>query len=100
MARHQADREGSRPRGFDPAEYAERTKGYEIHTAVDPEDEGGFSWSECDTCGSRLGGNRTDCILTNPGRDAQGRAHESVSVRSCDDCLYYAAYGHLPGERQ
>lgn len=77
-------------------EYEKRTKGYEIHTNEHPDDEGSFSWSECDTCGSRLGGNRTDCILTNPGRDKAGRRRRAVKVSSCDDCVVFAANGTLP----
>lgn len=77
-------------------EYKQRTKGYQIHTAVDSDDEGAFSWHSCDTCGSDLGGNRTECILTNPGVDKRGRRRRSKRVMSCDDCIYYAAYGRLP----
>ena len=29
---------------------------------VDPEDEGHFSWSSCDGCGSTLGGTRFDYV--------------------------------------
>ena len=76
--------------------YAQRTKGYQIHVKEDPEDRGDFSGYPCDTCGSRLGGNRTKCILMNTGTDAQGREHHIVNVLSCDDCIYYAANGKLP----
>ena len=75
--------------------YQKKTKGYEIHSQEDPEDEGHFSWSPCDTCGSRLGGNRTTCLLTNPGVDRRGKKYPVVRVESCDDCLYFAAYGRL-----
>ena len=81
-------------------EYERRTKGFAIHTNLDPDDEGSFSWSSCDTCGSTLGGNRTRCVLTNPGKDKRGRRHKRIDVMSCDDCLGYAANGDLPsGER-
>lgn len=77
-------------------DYEERTKGYQIHTIVDSEDEGSFSWSPCDTCGSPLGGTRYDCVLTNPGADSRGRRKPQVKVRSCTDCVVFAANGTLP----
>lgn len=52
-------------------------------------DEGSFSWSECDTCGSTLGGNRYD---------AHGlplRA-EPIHLDICVDCLMYFANGDVP----
>lgn len=88
----------SRDYKFDEAEFRRRTKGYNIFTTADSDDEGSFSRSECDTCGCRLGGNRTKCILTNAGKTKRGRRHPQVEVSSCDDCIYYAAYGYVPGE--
>ena len=79
-------------------EYRRRTKGFEIHATADSGDEGSFSWRECDTCGSRKGGNRTACVLTNPGVDKAGRRRRQVRVSSCDDCIFYAAYGTLPSQ--
>lgn len=81
-------------------EYERRTKGFEIHATADPDDEGSFSWSQCDTCGSTLGGNRTNCILTNPGVDKLGRRRKSIKVRSCDDCICYSANGDLPHQNE
>lgn len=56
-------------------------------------EEGGFSWSECDICGSSLGGDRYPAhwIYTAPdGR--RSIEHERV----CVDCLMYAANGDVP----
>ena len=73
------------------AAYEERTKGFQIHAPVDPGVEGDFSWRQCDTCGSKLGGNRTPCVLINPG------SNKRIEVESCDDCVMYATYGYLEG---
>jgi len=58
-------------------------------------DEGGFSWSQCDACGSQLGGNRYDAhglIL-----DAHNKpAGELVHLGICVDCLCYLANGDEP----
>ena len=56
-------------------------------------DEGGFSRSSCDTCGSCLGGQRYAghaYITLDDGRDVL--THLDV----CTDCLQYIANGELP----
>jgi len=53
--------------------------------AVDP----WFSWSKCDTCGSKLGGNRYDAH----GFDANGAV---IHLDICEDCLVYFANGDEP----
>jgi hypothetical protein len=57
-------------------------------------DEGSFSWSPCDTCGNRLGGNRyhahgwpTDEI------PSEGNLYH---FDVCEDCLMFMANGDLP----
>jgi hypothetical protein len=77
-------------------EYERRTRGYPIHAQVDPDSEGSFSWSSCDTCGTTLGGNRTEMVLTKPGVTKGGHRFPAHRVSSCDDCLMYAANGVLP----
>lgn len=58
----------------------------------DSTDEGRFSWSACDACGSSLGGDRfaahyiddTDC------------ERQPNHIEVCVDCLQYIANGTLP----
>jgi hypothetical protein len=69
--------------------YEKRTRGYEIHAQLSSDDEGSFSWYPCETCGADAG-MRYDCVLTNPG----GRVR--IEVRSCPDCIAYAANGTIP----
>lgn len=76
--------------------YAKGTEGFAILAQTNPDDEGGFSRSACDTCGCKLGGYRWDAILCNPGP----KDRETVDVRVCADCLAYAANGTLPTEDQ
>lgn len=57
-------------------------------------DEGGFSWSRCDTCGSAFGGDRYPAhafVENDPGK---GLIHYDV----CVDCLMFIANGDEPGE--
>lgn len=57
-------------------------------------DEGGFSWSECGLCGSRLGGDRYVYHYWYKRPDGSSViAHYSDG---CVDCLMYAANGELP----
>lgn len=51
-------------------------------------EEPSFSWSECDACGSTLGGNRHPAH----GRDSNG---DILHLSICEDCLYYLNYGQL-----
>lgn len=74
--------------------YRRETEGFAIH-AIDTDDYDEFSWAECDTCGTRLGGARYGATLVrNPG-DASS---EQVKVCSCVDCVAFAANGTLPEE--
>lgn len=56
-----------------------------------PVDEGGFSWSSCDSCGSGLGGDRYAAhgFLENG---------ELTHLEICPDCMMYHANGETPGE--
>lgn len=65
----------------------------EVEHAVSCCDEGGFSWSACDSCGSHLGGDRYPAhgvIKINDGREII--THFDI----CVDCLCYHANGDLP----
>ncbi len=96
MARGRYDEDGEKAAGARfLAAYDQRTRDYGIHAQIG-HDEGYFSWSPCDTCGSTLGGTRYDCVLTNPGVDKHGRKHARHEVSSCTDCLVFAANGDLP----
>lgn len=53
-------------------------------------DEGGFSWSSCDGCGSTLGGNRQ------PGHGFDPETKSIVHLDLCVDCVCYLANGDLP----
>lgn len=63
-------------------------------------DEGGFSWSECDFCGSTLGGDRYPAhgILAPTPEEAQKPGTKIEHFRVCGDCLQYVANGELPEE--
>lgn len=54
-------------------------------------DEGYFSWSPCECCGSSLGGTR----YAAHGRDTDGNL---VHLNVCQDCLMYIANGDEPEE--
>lgn len=56
-------------------------------------DEGGFSWHQCDTCGSCYGGNR----YSGHGFTVEGG--ELIHLSMCEDCLCYFANGDLPNEQ-
>lgn len=58
-------------------------------------DEGHFSWSSCDSCGSTLGGTRF--IAHGTCRDEDGK-FQLIHLDICVDCLMYHEYGTLPGE--
>ena len=58
-------------------------------------DEGNFSWSPCDCCGSRLGGDR----YAAHGWDNQDIAQDnSIHLDICTDCVFYTEYGDEPTE--
>lgn len=62
----------------------------------DEGDEGSFSWSDCDTCGSHLGGDRHAAHgLVSPKKYA--RRTELIHLDVCTDCLFFIANGDLPG---
>jgi hypothetical protein len=68
--------------------------GYASHDLCDEcleeqDDEGFFSWSSCDCCGSSLGGTR----YAAHGRDKDGNL---VHLDVCSDCLMYLANGDEP----
>lgn len=52
-------------------------------------DESYFSWSDCDTCGSSLGGDRHPAHYLNEENEVE---HLDV----CTDCLMFAANGDEP----
>ena len=51
--------------------------------------EGGFSWSECDICGSRLGGDREVWHYVADGEIVHADG-------ACVDCVQYLANGTVP----
>jgi hypothetical protein len=63
----------------------------------DPEtgDEGSFSWSPCDACGSSLGGDR-HAAHGLVSRTKYGRKTHLIHLDVCTDCLFYTANGDLP----
>ena len=52
--------------------------------------EPSFSWSQCEGCGSRLGGDR------HPAHATVGLNHEVVHLDVCVDCVMYLANGDEP----
>jgi hypothetical protein len=52
-------------------------------------DESSFSWSQCDSCGSHLGGNRYSAH----GLDSE---LEVYHLDICEDCLFFHANGDVP----
>lgn len=55
-------------------------------------EEGRFSWSSCDLCGSRLGGDRYAAhffVDDDPQKDV-------IHIEVCVDCLMYLANGDEP----
>ena len=54
-------------------------------------DEGHFSWSQCDGCGSRFGGDRYSAH----GITREGKI---LHLDVCSDCLMYLANGEEPEE--
>lgn len=65
-----------------------------LSVKTDPEtgetEEPYFSASQCDCCGSTLGGDRYNCDGFNPETKEVQDGYEV-----CTDCVYYAAYGEL-----
>jgi len=56
-------------------------------------DEGSFSWSSCDSCGSHLGGMRYAAHAARRGDDGK---FEIQHISICVDCLMYHANGDEP----
>ena len=61
-------------------------------------DEGSFSWRECESCGSQLGGDRHDAHALHrqafgPNAERPGDFHH-ISI--CTDCLLFHANGDEP----
>ncbi len=59
-------------------------------------DEGSFSWSQCDSCGSTLGGDRYDAhgiAVSSTGFVAD---YEPLHLSICSDCLFFHANGDEP----
>ena len=59
--------------------------------------EGSFSWSDCDSCGSTLGGDRHPAhgIVQSDGDTLPKGTIIHMSI--CVDCLMYHANGETPG---
>lgn len=49
-----------------------------------------FSFSQCESCGSRLGGSRHEASTYH--RETK----EVLELRICPDCVVFHAYGELP----
>lgn len=66
------------------------------HADGDPEHrcEPSFSWSQCDSCGSNLGGDREPATMIPTDYEAGDDTMIEVSI--CVDCLLYWANGDLP----
>ena len=62
------------------------------HATDEDPDEGGFSRSGCDTCGSGLGGTLHAGHLLR----GHGDTFECIHVEICVDCLLFSANGDLP----
>lgn len=68
-------------------------------------DEGSFSWSPCESCGSHLGGDRYPAHgIGEVRRDARGRflpcSGHLFHLEVCADCLAYLANGEEPQESE
>lgn len=71
------------PYSTDPEDFKRRVEAGELN------DEGGFSWSSCDACGSHLGGQRYSAhAFTEKG--------ERLHLEVCEDCLVFIANGDEP----
>lgn len=64
--------------------------------AVQLAEEPNFSWTQCDACGSTLGGDRHPAhgFLAGPEPLRDRLVHLSV----CTDCVFYLTYGDAPEE--
>lgn len=66
--------------GMEPREFY-----HGVHVSQDVVDEGGFSWMDCELCGSELGGDRFAAHASKDGA--------SYHVDVCVDCLMATANG-------
>lgn len=73
--------------GMEPREFY-----HHVHVAQDIHDEGGFSWHECELCGSNLGGDRYAAHASKPVGLPSTR-WETVHLDVCSDCLMATANG-------
>ena len=57
-----------------------------------------FSWSDCDSCGSHLGGSRHEATLFVPKYDSRKRRRKDTAIKCmiCCDCLCFHANGDEP----
>jgi hypothetical protein len=64
--------------------------------------EGHFSWSECDSCGSTLGGDRYPAhgVIADSEEQARQDDHPIEHFEVCTDCLLYHANGDVPEEEE
>jgi len=74
--------------GMEPREFYSAYERGEIY------EEGGFSNSSCDSCGSYLAGDRHDAHALQIGPNPGDSTIHHISI--CTDCLAYHANGDLP----
>lgn len=59
-------------------------------------DEGSFSRSRCDSCGSTYGGDRYTAHGLIPNEDGTLKDSQIIHLDICADCLFYHANGDVP----
>lgn len=62
-------------------------------------DEGGFSWSQCDSCGTTLGGDRHTAHgwpVDQANDDIRSGEYTLFHLSICTDCLLFHANGDEP----
>lgn len=83
----------------------EACNGTGTHEPTDHErdiaNEAHFSWSQCESCGSNLGGDRHPAhgIIAESVEHAQSKDRDITHFDVCSDCLFYHANGDLPFEK-
>ena len=75
--------------GYDQHENAEESMAHDLSQGLLP-DEGSFSWAQCDTCGSTLGGERYT------GHCFAPQSMDVIHLDVCVDCLFFIANGDVP----
>ena len=70
--------------GMEPREFYRA-----VHKDYTVEDEGGFSWYNCELCNSSLGGNRYAAHASKKTADKWEHTHLDI----CEDCLFATANG-------